>query len=102
MSLLRLYQHAISWVEHHSPGPDKFDHTYLGLAIWLGAAMLGRRPLRSGTPILVLAAFELANETMDRLTVGRWIWHDTLGDVAATLFWPICLCFLLRTRRVRA
>lgn len=92
----------ISWVEHHSPGPDKFDHTYLGLVIWLGAAMLLRRPLRSFAPILVVVGLELANEAMDRLTVGRWIWPDTLGDVAATLWWPLCLCFLLRTRRLRA
>jgi hypothetical protein len=102
MLFLRLYQDVISWIEHHSPGPDKFDHSYFGMAIWVIASVLLRSNLRSSGPILVLAALELGNEVIDRLTVGRWVWPDLAGDVAATFFWPLTLLLLLRSRTIRA
>jgi hypothetical protein len=101
MPFLHAYQQVIFWVEHHSPGPDKFDHTYIGLAIWLAAAAFFRANLRSLTPLLVLAGMEGINEVIDRLTVGRWVWPDVTGDVAATFFWPVTICILLRLRKIR-
>jgi hypothetical protein len=42
--------------------------------------------------------FELGNEYIDRLAHGSWAWHDTIGDVIATLFWPFVLSFAMRLR----
>lgn len=101
MPFLHSYQQIISWIEHHSPGPDKLDHTYVGMAVWVASAAFFRKNLRSPIPLLLLAALEGINEIIDRLTVGRWVWPDTIGDMTATFFWPVTLCLLLRMRKIR-
>lgn len=96
---IRQYEAGVSWIQHQAPGQDKFVHTYAGLAVWLAAAMASGRGLRSPFPILVLIALEVVNESIDRVAHGSWMWHDTLGDVAATLFWPATIMILLRRRK---
>lgn len=96
MIFIHRYEQAIDWIVRHCPGPDKFVHTYAGLGIWLLAALVSRRPLHSPWTLVPLVALELANETIDRLAHGSWHWPDTLGDVAATWFWPFVLCACLR------
>ncbi len=85
------YEHIIDWIVGACPGPDKFAHTYAGLAIWLGAAVLFRKPLRLPMPLAVVIVLELLNECVDRIAHGGWMWHDTLGDTAATWVWPTVL-----------
>ncbi len=96
MEFARLYEHLIGRIVAHCPAPDKFAHTYAGLAIWLAAAVLMRRPLASARPWLVAVAAEVANECVDRVAHGSWMWRDTLGDAAATWFWPTVLLLALR------
>lgn len=90
------YEAAIGWIVSLCPPPDKFAHTYAGLAIWMLAALLLRRSLASAAPLLVVIAAEVANEIVDRFAHGSWMWHDTLGDAAATWFWPVVLAGLMR------
>lgn len=96
MDLLQDYETTISWLVSLCPEPDKFAHTYAGLAIWLVAALLLRRPLRSGWTLVPVIALELANETVDWLARGSWFWPDTARDLAATWFWPLVLFAALR------
>lgn len=98
MEFLQHYERLINWLVGLCPQPDKFAHTYAGLAIWLLAAMVMRRKLSSPWPVVVVAAFELGNEYIDRLTYGSWRWNDTLGDIAATLFWPLVIMLAMRWR----
>jgi hypothetical protein len=90
------YEQLITWIVSACPAPDKFAHTYAGLGLWLGAAILLRRPLRSPLPLAIVIVLEVANECVDRVAHGGWMWHDTLGDAGATWFWPIVLTAALR------
>lgn len=75
---------------------DKLLHVHAGIAIFLiSAAVLGR-PLSDPLPLLVVAVAEIANEIRDRVLNGSWRWRDTLGDIANTLFWPLCIFGLLQ------
>lgn len=98
MELVHQYERLISWIVSQCPSPDKFAHTYAGLSIWLLAAMIMRRKLSTPAPFLVVALAEGINEYVDRLAHGSWNWPDTLGDIAATLFWPLAIMLALRLR----
>ena len=97
MSIFQQYEQVIAWIVALCPvSPDKFAHTYAGLAIWLVAAVLIRRPLSSIWPLLPVVVFELGNEMIDRLAHGAWLWQDTMHDIAATWFWPLAIFSVLR------
>lgn len=96
MDFPQRYEQAIGWIVQQCPHPDKFAHTYAGLGIWLVAALLSRKPLYSFWTLLPVIGLELVNEGIDRLAHGSWQWHDTLGDMAATWFWPCVLFTCLR------
>ncbi len=98
MSILQRYQEAIWQVVKHSGGQDKFAHTYLGLAIWLVAALVLRRPRGAMLPLLIVIAAEIVNECVDRVTHRSWRWPDTLTDMAASWFWPVVLTLVDRRR----
>ena len=101
MELVHTYEQGIGWIVGHCPQPDKFAHTYAGLVIWLLAMIVVRRP-RSMLPLGAVVLLELANECVDRLAHGSWMWSDTLGDIAATWFWPAILTAWLRWTRFPA
>ncbi|QJU57102.1 hypothetical protein HL653_04255 [Sphingomonas sp. AP4-R1] len=82
-------------------GSDKIVHTYAGLAIYVLAQVALRTRRASPVAFQIVVALELANEVMDRLFWGSWRWSDTIGDVAATVFWPGALCLLGYYRRTR-
>ena len=73
---------------------DKFFHTNVGLLIWIGAALVFRRSLRSTLPLAIVVVAEISNEILDRIAVGSWRWSDTLCDMAVTWFWPVVLTML--------
>lgn len=75
----------------HEVGPDKLMHTFVGLGIWLGAALALRCPLRDWRPLAVLAVLEAANELVDYIHAVGWTVGGTLGDVLTTFFWPVVL-----------
>lgn len=75
---------------------DKLLHVHAGMAIFLISAAVMGRPLSDPLPLLVVAVAEIANEVRDRIRNGSWRWRDTLGDVASTLFWPLCIFGFLR------
>lgn len=97
MDVFQRYERTIEWIVHHCPEPDKFAHTYAGIGLWVLSGLILRRPLSSLLSLVPVVALELANEAMDRMAHGAWHWHDTLGDMAATWFWPFALCLCLRS-----
>lgn len=102
MDIADRYEHVISLIVSYCPAPDKFAHTYAGLTIWLLTAACLRTSLRSLVPLAAVIAAEVANEIVDRVAHGSWMWHDTLGDAAATWFWPIVLTVALRLKMLPA
>lgn len=96
MTFLQRYEVAIDWIVGHCGGQDKFAHTYVGLGIWTLAWLVLPPRWRSWLPVAIVALAELGNECIDRLNHGSWQWPDTLGDIAATLFWPAVLTLVQR------
>lgn len=102
MSLAQRYSHLIGRLIRDCGGPDKFAHTYAGLALWLLAGAILRKPMRSVVPLAVVLTLELANEMMDWLTQGLVDWPDASGDLLATMFWPSVLTLVAWRASVRA
>ncbi len=77
-------------------------HIYVGLIVYLVAALLWRRSFRSVLPwlavILVAMAGELLDMRDDLNTVGHWRWKASLHDIVNTSFWPGVLLLLARLR----
>ena len=79
-------------------------HVYVGLAVFLLAAWLLRRPLRSLVPLGVVVAVALAGEAWDLLDTARagqrLAWWRSWHDVWNTAFWPAVLFLLARYTRL--
>lgn len=76
---------------------DDLLHVHLGLAIFVAAALLTRRRMRSWVPLAVVTTLAVANEVIDYF--GPNPWNDGLSalDLANTVVWPLAL-FLLACR----
>jgi hypothetical protein len=70
-------------------------HIYVGLAVFLAAAVVLRKPLRSIVPWLVIVAMAIAGEVLDMrddvASLGYWRWGASLHDIINTIFWPTVL-----------
>lgn len=79
-------------------------HIYVGLAVFLLAAWLLRRPLRSFVPLGAVIAVALAGEAWDLLDTARagqrLSWWRSWHDVWNTAFWPAVLFLLARYTRL--
>ena len=97
-------QEAKLWVMGLAGLPKDALHIYVGLAVFLGAAALARRPLGSRLPILFVLLAALAGEiwdVIDTINAGRPIrWSLNWHDVWNTMFWPTVLFLLFRSRRL--
>jgi hypothetical protein len=75
-------------------------HIYVGMAVFLGVALIFRRPLRDPRPIAAVLLVALAGEAwdlIDRSRLGRPAslasgWHDVWN----TMLWPTALFLLAR------
>lgn len=80
-------------------------HIHIGLAIFLGVALVFRRSLASWIPWLALLAFELANELMDIFHLHKgaigFEMGDSLKDILNTMFWPTVVLIAARWQRRR-
>jgi len=86
--------------------PKDALHIYVGLAVFLLAAALLRRPLRDWRPLAAVLAAALAGETWDLIDTWRTgeapAWGRNWHDVWNTCFWPAVLFLCARyTRLVR-
>jgi hypothetical protein len=76
-------------------------HVNGGLAIYLLFQLaLGTRR-GSWIALALLAQIELLNEILDRFHHGSWRFADTMGDMAATMTWPLLLVLASTYRRRR-
>lgn len=97
-------QQAKLWVVHLVGLPKDALHIYVGLAVFLAAAALTKRPLGSRLPILTVLLVALAGEVWDvidtvnaREQVHWWRnWHDIWN----TMLWPTILFLLARYTRI--
>jgi hypothetical protein len=79
-------------------------HIYVGLAVFLAAAWLLRRPLRSPLPWLAALAVACLGELLDAIddtrSFGYWRVGASMHDILNTLFWPTALLLLARFTRI--
>jgi hypothetical protein len=101
MNLAAHYNRLILWIGDGTGAPDSLLHVHAGMTVLLLARIITGRSLGTPIPFAVVCLAELANEVMDRLHNGTWLWDDTLLDVLNTLFWPFVLLIGLRMRRAR-
>ena len=75
-------------------------HIYVGLAVFLVAAAVSRKSLRSTVPWLAVLAVAVAGELVDLIDdlvhLGHWQWQASLHDVINTVFWPMALWLYFR------
>ncbi|HEX8241290.1 MAG TPA: hypothetical protein VF574_16265 [Allosphingosinicella sp.] len=94
------FQHAKTALVHLLGLPKDALHIYVGLAVFLAAAALLRRPLGSWMPIAAVAAAALAGEAWDLIDTqsagARPHWDRNWHDVWNTCFWPAILFLLAR------
>ncbi|MGN3975552.1 hypothetical protein [Tsuneonella sp. SYSU-LHT278] len=96
-----VYSNAKDTLGHALGLSDDLLHVHAGLAIFVLAALLARRRMRSWLPLGVVAVFAVANELVDAVGPDAW---DSLSaaDVINTLFWPSVLFLLARRGRLGA
>lgn len=98
------FQHAKIWLTQLMGLPKDALHIYVGLAVFLLAALLSRRPIRSWLPIAAVAGAALAGElwdVIDTWRAGQRIqWWRNWHDIWNTCFWPFVLFLLARYTRL--
>lgn len=81
-------------------------HISVGLAVFLVAAAVLRKPLHSAIPLLAVVLVAVAGEAVDAVddysSLGHWRWAASAHDVAVTAFWPACIALLMRLGLVGA
>ena len=79
-------------------------HIYAGLAVFLLAAWLLRRPLKSPVPLAAVVIVAIAGEAWDFLDTAnagkRLPWAGSWHDIWNTAFWPAILFLLARFTRL--
>lgn len=79
-------------------------HIYVGLAVFLGAAILFRRPMSDWRPLAAVFLVAVAGEIWDlveRLAPGDApFWAGNWHDLWNTMFWPVMLFLLARAPRL--
>lgn len=80
-------------------------HVHVGMAIFVLASLVLRRPIGLLPPLLLLLGLETLNELSDfmRYRIGGWPWTPwpTVADYIDTLLWPAVLTLLFRADRLR-
>lgn len=98
------FQQAKVALVHWLGLPKDALHIYVGLAIFLLAAALLRRPLASRVPIAAVVAAALAGEAWDLIEThaagARIHWDRNWHDIWNTCFWPTVLFLLARYTRL--
>jgi hypothetical protein len=99
MNFANLYEQVIQSIGDGTGASDALLHVHAGMVVLLAARLVTGRSLATPIPFAVVCVAELANEILDRMSHGSWLWADTSLDVINTLVWPFVLMIGLRVRR---
>ena len=99
-----MFQQAKISLVHLVGLPKDALHIYVGMLVFLLAAILFRAPLKSWKPIAAVALAALAGEiwdVIDTVNIGaRVVWARNWHDIWNTCFWPFVLFLLARYTRL--
>jgi hypothetical protein len=99
MALASAYQELIRSIAEGTGASDSLLHVHAGLAVLLLARLMTGKSLATPVPFAIVCVAEFANELLDRINHGSWLWTNTALDVLNTLFWPFILMVGLRIRK---
>lgn len=94
MAACERYKAFADWIVLQA-GSDKLVHLNVGLLLWVAAALVLRRPLRSIMPLISVTLVQFANEAIDYSVRSGWTWQDTVLDTLATVGWPTLLWLMM-------
>ncbi len=101
---LDIFQNSKLYLIHLTGLPKDALHICVGMLIFLGAAILTRRPVRDWRLLALVALAACAGECWDLLDVYRHKmtprYGDNWHDIWLTLLWPTVLFLLARFTRV--
>lgn len=104
MTALGPYQSSKLWLQDLVGLSKDALHIYVGLTVFLLAALILRRPLRDGRPIGAVLLVALAGEIWDLIEwTGRGneaVWPNHWHDLRNTMFWPLVLFATARWTKV--
>lgn len=91
---------AKMFIEHASVVSHDTLHVLLGVLVWVGAALLLRKPLTALAPILILFGLAAFNELVD-LRVEQWPhkgmqYGESAKDLVLTMILPALLMVAIR------
>jgi hypothetical protein len=96
MEFADIYNRFVVWIGDGTGASDSLLHVHAGMAVLLGARLVTGRSLATPIPFLAVCLAEFANEVLDRIHNGTWLWGDTAVDALNTLFWPFVLMIALQ------
>ena len=91
------YDQSTRWISEMSGASDPMLHTQAGLAAFVLAWLLIKRPLGSGLPFLIVLVLATLNEILDYFHQGL-LWPEAGVDVLVTVFWPMVLTLAARRK----
>lgn len=99
---MRSWYQSKLFIEHAMTLSHDALHIIVGFAVWIAAALLGRRPVTSWMPWAWLLLLILWNEAVD-LWIERWPdpgrqYSEGLKDLLLTMTLPTLIMLLARTR----
>lgn len=98
-SVVAVYSGIKAWLTASTGATEDLLHVHTGLLIFVLAALLLRRKMRSPIPLALVAFFAVLNEVFDWLAGDSHRALEPYVDIANTLFWPTVLFLVARRWR---
>lgn len=96
VEIIARYSAFKDWLSDYTGAGEGLLHVHVGLLIFVLAALLLKRRMRSPWPLAAVAFFAIANEIVDYVGPEPWPLWGSAADVINTLFWPLVLFLLAR------
>jgi hypothetical protein len=99
VEIIRHYSAFKTWLSEYTGAEEGLLHVHFGLIIFVVAALLLKRRMRSPWPIAAAVFFAIINEVVDYIGPDPWPLWGSAADVLNTIFWPFVLFLLARRGR---
>jgi len=98
MDAITLYHDMLETLIRMAGVPRTLLQVHAGMAIYLGCLLLMGTRRGSLAAVVLCVGLAVFHETMNRLHLGSWNWHDTTRDLLLAFFWPT-LCYAVSSYR---
>lgn len=103
---LSWFQTGKTWVVLHSGIERDAWHVFVGMAVYIGSAVVGRLSLGNWRPWVLAVLVAMLGEALDWRDdlhyLGYWRYADSLHDLLDTLLFPSLICLLAKRGWLKA